>query len=250
MLGKYVRVKIERPVGAKHPRFPFTYRLNFGYAQGVTGINGEAQGVYIMGIDHPVREFDGRVIAIVRRERHKGIVWVAAPKSKRFIENEIREAIDFAEGYYGYTLECLYERSCGAVVYRMEAGRSLYLLIKNKRSAHWGFPKGHMEKGETQEDTAKREVLEETGIHIKLQPEFSSHSEYTIQGKVEKSVIIFLASTQERRTVIQQEEIEDSVWLPYEKALKLLNYENDKATLVKANRFLLEHRSLDDGTNC
>lgn len=125
MLGKYVRVKVVRPIGAKHPRFPFTYRLNYGFAQGVTGISGEAQGVYIMGIDHPVREFDGRVIAIVRRNNHKGIVWVAAPKSKHFIVNEICDAIDFAEGHYGYTLECLYERSCGAVVYRMDAGQPL-----------------------------------------------------------------------------------------------------------------------------
>ena len=42
MLGKYVRVKVVRPIGAKHPRFPFTYRLNYGFAQGVTGISGEA----------------------------------------------------------------------------------------------------------------------------------------------------------------------------------------------------------------
>lgn len=242
MLGKYVRVKVARPIGTRHPHFPFTYRLNFGYAQGVTGINGEAQGVYIMGIDHPVREFDGRIIAIVRRNRHMGIVWVAAPKSKHFIVTEICDAIDFAEGHYGYTLECLYERSCGAVVYRMEHGAPFYLLIKNKRSAHWGFPKGHMERGETQEETAKREVLEETGVHIELLPEFSTKSEYTIQGKVEKSVIIFLASTQDRNTVIQQEEIEAFVWQPYEKALKMLNYENDKMILTRAHRFLQERR--------
>ena len=240
MLGKYVRVKVVRPIGAKHPRFPFTYRLNYGFAQGVTGISGEAQGVYIMGIDHPVREFDGRVIAIVRRNNHKGIVWVAAPKSKHFIVNEICDAIDFAEGHYGYTLECLYERSCGAVVYRMDAGQPLYLLIKNNRSAHWGFPKGHMEKGETQEETAKREVLEETGMHIRLLPDFSSKSEYTIQGKVEKSVTIFLAITEDKNTVIQQEEIEDFIWLRYDRALKMLNYENDKMILTKANRFLME----------
>lgn len=238
MLGKYVRIKIVRPVGAKHPRFPLTYRLNYGYAQGVTGISGEAQGVYIMGIDHPVREFDGRIIAIVRRKRHKGIVWVAAPKSRHFIVNEICDAIDFAEGYYGYSLECLYERSCGAVVYRMQKGAPLFLLIKNKRSAHWGFPKGHMERGETPEETAKREVLEETGIHIRLLPEFLSKSEYTIQGKVEKSVSIFLASTQDKNTVIQQEEIEDFTWLRYDKALNMLNYKNDKLILSKANCFL------------
>ena len=49
MLGNYVRVKVVRPIGAKHPRFPFTYRLNYGFAQGVTGISGEAQAFISWG---------------------------------------------------------------------------------------------------------------------------------------------------------------------------------------------------------
>ena len=69
---------------------------------------------------------------------------------------------------------------------------------------------------------------------------FPSKSEYTIQGKVEKSVTIFLAITEDKNTVIQQEEIEDFIWLRYDRALKMLNYENDKMILTKANRFLME----------
>lgn len=58
----------------------------------------------------------------------------------------------------GYRLECLYESSCGAVIFHDIKGEVRYLLIKNKRSAHWGFPKGHIERGETKEQTAIREV--------------------------------------------------------------------------------------------
>lgn len=47
-----------------------------------------------------------------------------------------------------------------------------FLLIKNRRSAHWGFPKGHVEQGENDHQTAYREVLEETGIRINIQPDF------------------------------------------------------------------------------
>ena len=64
-------------------------------------------------------------------------------------------------------------------------------------------------------------------------------SEYTIQGKVEKSVSIFVASTTDTQTKIQQEEIEDYIWLNYAKAIKTLKFENDRSILERANDFLI-----------
>ncbi|NLA77715.1 MAG: NUDIX domain-containing protein, partial [Clostridiales bacterium] len=125
------------------------------------------------------------------------------------------------------------------VVYRVINGEYRCLLIKNKRSAHWGFPKGHMERGETPEDTARREVLEETGVSIDIVPGFVSRSEYTIQNKVEKSVSVFAATTPDTQTVIQREEIEDYIWLKYEDALEMLKFENDKNILEKSHNFLV-----------
>ena len=78
-----------------------------------------------------------------------------------------------------------------------------------------------------------------TGIHIHIHPGFVSRSEYTIQGKVEKSVSIFVAGTTDTQTVIQQEEIEDYIWLNYQKAWKVLKFENDRSILEKANKFLI-----------
>ncbi len=220
-------------------RFGFKYRLNYGIVEGGKTQKNSVISAYIMGINHPVRNFDGRVIAIVRRNGGKGVVLVVAPKSTRFIVNDIRRAIDFAEGRNGYTLECLYESSCGAVVFRNDANEKKFLLIRNKRSAHWGFPKGHIEPGENNEQTAIREVLEETGINIRVLPNFKKCSEYTIQGRIEKSVSIFLAETDDVEYTIQPEEIEECGWFSYYDALKTLNYDNDKRILEQAKQYLL-----------
>ena len=239
MLGKFVRVRVTSPMHSYNKRFGFKYRLNYGIVEGGKTQKNSVISAYIMGINHPVRNFDGRVIAIVRRNGGKGVVLVVAPKSTRFIINDIRRAIDFAEGRNGYTLECLYESSCGAVVFRNDANEKKFLLIRNKRSAHWGFPKGHIEPGENNEQTAIREVLEETGINIRVLPNFKKCSEYTIQGRIEKSVSIFLAETDDVEYTIQPEEIEECGWFSYYDALKTLNYDNDKRILEQAKQYLL-----------
>lgn len=237
MLGKFVKVRVTSPMNSFNSRFGFKYQLNYGIMEGCKTRKNTVQFAYIMGINHPVRNFDGRVIATVKRNGGKGIVWVVAPKSTRFIVNDIRPAIDFAEGRIGYTIDCLYESSCGAVVFNEEKGERQFLLIRNRRSAHWGFPKGHIEPGETKEETAIREVLEETGLNIEIVSGFVKNSEYIIQGKIEKSVSIFLGKTTEFDYKLQEEEIEECGWYTYNDALRILNYENDKYILTEAAKF-------------
>lgn len=238
MLGKYVRIKVTHPIHSYSTEHGFTYELNYGEIEGAKQFNTSVKGAFIMGINHPVRSFDGRVVAIIRYEGCNEIDWVVAPKSTRFINIDIAECIDFAVKDKNHTLECLYERSCGAVVYRNIGGMIRFLLIKNKRSTHWGFPKGHVEHGENDHQTAYREVLEETGIRITIHPDFVTKSQYTIQGKVEKNVNIFLAATEDTQTIIQKEEIEDYIWLGYDKALCKLRFENDRNILTKAYVYL------------
>ncbi|MBQ1895479.1 MAG: NUDIX domain-containing protein, partial [Clostridia bacterium] len=114
-----------------------------------------------------------------------------------------------------------------------------YLVIKNKRSVHWSFPKGHVEQGETDEDTALREVLEESGLHIEIITGIKTTSQYQIQGRVEKTVNIYVARTDDTNTIIQESEIEDYSWLTYEAALKRLRFDNDKKILTEARDFLI-----------
>lgn len=232
MLGKYARVKVVMPIGSTDGT-GYRYPLNYGTVYGE-----KDQTAYIMGIHHPVRNFDGRVIAVLRNKKEKKSIWIVAPKSTRFIVNDILEYLDPERDFPGYQLECLYESSCGAVIFHDIKGEVRYLLIKNKRSAHWGFPKGHIERGETKEQTALREVQEETGLRVKLIEGFSCLSKYRIRDRVEKTVTIFAATTPSTVIHMQKEEIEDYIWLTYDRALSLLRFDNDKSILIAAHDFL------------
>mgnify|MGYP000125735442 CR=1 FL=1 len=66
----------------------------------------------------------------------------------------------------------MHEKSCGAIVYRKSHGNIEILLIKHVNSGHWSFPKGHVEGTETEVETAKREIKEETAIDVLIDPTF------------------------------------------------------------------------------
>lgn len=244
MLGKNVRINITNKLGSLMENGGI-YLLNFGQIVSSGDLPDSVSGAVIMGIDHPVGMFDGKIVAYVKFYDDDSIILIASPKSKRYINYNIEDSISFLTKGRKYTLECLYERSCGAVVFRIISGTPRFLLIRNRRSAHWGFPKGHMEFGETPEETAIREVLEETGIHITILPDFVCKSEYTIQGRIEKTVHIFLASTTDTQTVIQKDEIEDYIWLKYEDAVDTVKFENDKSILENAKKHLIENKIIN-----
>ena len=248
MLGKLIRVAVTEAVGTALPNGA-CYKLNHGKPIGKFRASSPVSGVFILGIDNPVKHFDGRVVAILRFRDTGEQKLVAAPKSKKYIDWEIRKLLSFYTDSRRYSLECYYERSCGAVVFRNIAGGIRYLLIKNRRSSNWSFPKGHVEDGETLEQTAKREVLEEAGIRIKIFHGFCSKSQYTIQNRIQKSVQIFVATTDDEQTKIQPEEIEDYIWLPYESAYNYLKFENDKTILKDARDFLLENNYISEVNN-
>lgn len=238
MLGKYVTVRVTKPMHSFDAENGIRNELNFGKVESGLDPRTPVKGAYIMGVNHRVRLFEGRVIAVIKRKNMGGIILVVAPKSKRYIVHDIENAIAYSEKDGTYELSCLYETSCGAVVYRIINGEVRFLLIKNKRSLNWGFPKGHMERGEDEHATAYREIFEETGIRASFLPGFRFKSEYSIQNKIEKKVIIFLATTSDTHTVIQQEEIEEYLWLGYEKAMDTLKFPNDRQILIKANEYL------------
>ena len=245
MLGKLIRVCVTDAVGTPMPNGE-PYKLNHGTPIGKFRASSPISGVLILGIDNPVKHFDGRVIASVRFRDTGEVKLIAAPKSKRFINWEIEKLIEFITKDRAYTLDCYYEKSCGAIVYRIIGGTIRYLLIKNRRSSNWSFPKGHVEKDESLEETAIREVREEAGIRINIFPGFMSKSQYTVHNKIQKTVHIFVATTKDEQTRIQYEEIEDYIWLPYKSALKHLKFDNDKTILTDAREFLLSNNYISE----
>ncbi len=132
-----------------------------------------------------------------------------------------------------------YEKSCGAVVYREVRGKREYLLIFNKKGGakgHWGFPKGHVEGGETEEQTAHREILEETGVRARIDTDFREVSTYSPREGVMKDAVYFTAKVADPEITLQKSEVADFMWADYETALKTLTH--SEGILEKAEEYL------------
>ncbi len=106
-LGKTVRIEIDRPVCYEHKKenYSLTYPINYGYIPGVLGGDGEELDVYLLGVDKPVTEYTGKIIAIVHRENDLEDKLVMAPEGVIFTQNEIAEQVHFQEQYYITTIE-------------------------------------------------------------------------------------------------------------------------------------------------
>lgn len=131
------------------------------------------------------------------------------------------------------------ERSCGAVVWRKRGGRRHYLIIQN-RSGHNGFPKGHMEYGESEVQTAIREIKEETSLDVTLDTTFKVEYRYLVDGYIHKSAIYFLASYNDGEFRPQKGEVYGIWLLPFEEALNQLDYEQDRRILRMAEKRLAD----------
>ena len=132
------------------------------------------------------------------------------------------------------------EISCGALVYCIENQDVKFLLLRYSQG-HWDFPKGNKEKGETNLETTRREIKEETGISdIVFRDRFEKEITYNYSRqneKISKKVIYFLAKTKATNVVLSSEHT-DFVWELYENALKRLSYKNAKEILTQGNNFL------------
>jgi 8-oxo-dGTP pyrophosphatase MutT (NUDIX family) len=144
------------------------------------------------------------------------------------------------------------EKSAGAIIFRVENGVPLYLILhypsKNRKGGHWEFPKGHVEPNETEEQTVLREVGEETGLtDIRIIPGFKEYLKYFFKAYenkrwVFKLVVFFLAETQTKEIKLSGEHI-GFAWLPIEEAIKKTTFKNSKLLLKKANEFITKTAS-------
>lgn len=101
MIGKIVKVTVDRPMGSYHPKHKdMYYPVNYGYIEGIMAPDGEEQDAYILGINEPVKEFTGKIIAIIHRFDDVEEKWVVVPKDISFTKEEIMEQVKFQEQYF------------------------------------------------------------------------------------------------------------------------------------------------------
>ncbi len=124
-------------------------------------------------------------------------------------------------------------------MYRKHKGELEVLLIQHKNGGHWAFPKGHVEKKETESETALREIREETGLKVKLDTDFRASVTYSPKPDVMKDVIYFAAKAESDKPKAQPEEVLEIRWEQPDHALELVTYGNDKEIL----RSFLEYKA-------
>jgi bis(5'-nucleosidyl)-tetraphosphatase len=139
------------------------------------------------------------------------------------------------------------EFSVGAVVFRRENDGISFLMIYSSRNKNWGFPKGHIEPGETEQETLSREIQEETGLSdLELEENFREEDIYESDSnrgpfkgqKIEKHSIYYLCKSRGGTVKLDEAEIGDFKWVRPNEAVDLLTFESSKNILRKAINFV------------
>ena len=126
------------------------------------------------------------------------------------------------------------EKSCGCII--LNNKNQILLILQN--AGHWGLPKGHVEEGETEEQTAIREVKEETNVDVIVDTNLRYRMVYNPKEDVEKEVIYFIAKNTSNDCKPQVEEVQEMKWLDIDNAINTITYENSKDLLKKVKKDL------------
>lgn len=120
-------------------------------------------------------------------------------------------------------------RAAGGIPYRRNGNELEVLLVHRPRYADWTFPKGKLENGETDEEAARREVAEETGLDVELGPELASTA-YT-DSKLRNKTVRYWAMTPVSGEGVPRNEVDEVEWLSPQEAADRLSYERDRDVL-------------------
>ena len=132
----------------------------------------------------------------------------------------------------------LFEKSCGGVVYRKHHGNIEVLLVKHINSGHWSFPKGHVEGEATEEQTARREIKEETGIDVMIDTSFRETVNFSPKKDTQKEVVYYLCKARCFDIVPQIEEVSEARWVDIGYAASVLTYENDRVIIGRVRNVI------------
>lgn len=186
----------------------------------------------------PLHDFMFGVVIAVAVFSGAGEKLIIAPEGEIYYEPDIRERLGALRNVKLEKISCLYEKSCGAIVIYHSGDRYKTLLVRNHNGRNYSFPKGHVEKGETEQQTAVREVREETGLDIEIIDSFREVADYCPFGKIKKRVVFFMAQTFSDKVRLQEEEIDSYIWVDLFEAHHRCTYDNDLRVIRKAKENL------------
>lgn len=192
------------------------------------------RSAYVVSRKNVPDYFDGVIIAVAEFEGLDGEKPIVSQPGEVFYEPELRRLLGRLKNVRVKSIKCLYEKSCGGIIFYKTRQNTKILLVKNNNGRYWSFPKGHIEEGETEQETAVREIKEETGLDVTLVKDFREISEYCPFGKIRKRVVFFLARAFTDNVKIQEEEIDSYIWVDLQQARKLCTYDNDLRIIEKA----------------
>ncbi len=204
------------------------------YSAYVSSATVSRRSAYVVTRKRIKEYFDGVVVAVAVFEGLEGERLIVAQPGEVFYEPELRNLLGKLRNVKLKSLRCLYEKSCGGIIFYKTKQNTKILLVKNNNGRYWSFPKGHIEDGETEQETAIREIKEETGLDVTLVSDFREISEYCPFGKIRKRVVFFLARAFTDNVKIQEEEIDSYIWVDLQQARKLCSYDNDLRIIEKA----------------
>ena len=124
-----------------------------------------------------------------------------------------------------------HEKSCGAII--ISDNR---VLIVKQNIGFYGFPKGHMEERETEEETTIREVKEEVGIDITIDSRYRYEIEYMVNENTSKTVVFYVAYPNNNIIICDNDEIAEAAWLDIDDAINVLSYDDLKNILKKVKK--------------
>lgn len=99
-IGNMVEVKMDRPMGTKHPKHGFIYPVNYGYVPNTVSGDGEAIDCYVLGVFEPLERFKGKCIAVIHRTNDNDDKLVIVPENKQYSNESIRALTEFQERFF------------------------------------------------------------------------------------------------------------------------------------------------------
>ena len=103
-IGRIIDIKIDRPLGSKHPKHGFIYPVNYGYVPNTISGDGEELDCYVLGIFESLSEFEGKCIAIIHRTNDNDDKLIIVPKDKEYSDEAIEALVEFQERYFKHII--------------------------------------------------------------------------------------------------------------------------------------------------